>query len=126
MTLLQRVLDKPRTLFVRRALFQIHLWSGIICGIYAILIGVSGSILVFWQELHSMSHGGFEHVAVPANAQLASPDDWLRSIRNAAGPSGNVNINIPQKPDESVQVMIYRPAGGVSLFLNPYSSEVIG
>jgi uncharacterized iron-regulated membrane protein len=37
----------------RRALFQIHLWGGLALGVYAVLIGLTGSALVFHEELVS-------------------------------------------------------------------------
>ncbi|MGC4049786.1 MAG: PepSY-associated TM helix domain-containing protein [Paludibaculum sp.] len=49
-------LDKPQPLWWRKALFQIHLWVGLFAGLYAIVIGISGSILVFKQELAALSY----------------------------------------------------------------------
>ena len=34
-----------------RAVFQIHLWGGLAIGIYALLIGITGSVLVFREEI---------------------------------------------------------------------------
>lgn len=41
----------PRGVLWRRALFQIHLWTGVITGLYLLAISISGSILVFEREL---------------------------------------------------------------------------
>jgi uncharacterized iron-regulated membrane protein len=41
----------PRKLLLRKALFQIHLWSGIALSAYVIVIALSGAILVFEDEL---------------------------------------------------------------------------
>ncbi|QOY86592.1 PepSY-associated TM helix domain-containing protein [Paludibaculum fermentans] len=49
-------LDKPQPLWWRKALFQIHLWVGLFAGLYAIVIGISGSILVFKQELAALTY----------------------------------------------------------------------
>ena len=35
-------------------MFQIHLWSGIGIGIYVVLISISGSVLVFRNELFNL------------------------------------------------------------------------
>src|SRR5213592_880708 len=43
---------QPQKVWLRRALFQVHLWTGIGAGIYILLISVSGSALVFRVELH--------------------------------------------------------------------------
>ena len=42
---------EPQKTWLRRAIFQIHLWSGIAVGLYIILISVSGSAVVFRREL---------------------------------------------------------------------------
>jgi uncharacterized iron-regulated membrane protein len=36
---------------MRKALFQVHLWSGIGVGIYVLFISVTGSVLVYRNEL---------------------------------------------------------------------------
>lgn len=43
--------DSPRRHWLRRALFQVHLWTGIAVGLYIFVSGVSGSALVFHEEL---------------------------------------------------------------------------
>jgi uncharacterized iron-regulated membrane protein len=48
----QRTLRKPQTLFVRRALFQIHLWTGVAFGLYIAVISLTGSILVYRNEIY--------------------------------------------------------------------------
>ena len=47
----QRLLHQPRTLLVRRVVFQLHLWIGLLLSLYILVIGVTGSLLVFRQEL---------------------------------------------------------------------------
>src|SRR5690606_6687286 len=50
-TLWRRIVERPQQVWLRKALFQIHLWTGILVGLYIIAIGISGSILVFKEEL---------------------------------------------------------------------------
>src|SRR3954447_25534007 len=47
----KRWVRQPQSLLLRKALFQIHLWAGIGCGLYVLLISVSGSALVYRREL---------------------------------------------------------------------------
>lgn len=42
----------PQRLFLRKALFQIHLWTGIAAGVYVFAICLSGSIVVYRNELY--------------------------------------------------------------------------
>jgi uncharacterized iron-regulated membrane protein len=41
----------PQTVWVRRALFQVHLWVGLATGVYIFVISLSGSLIVFRREL---------------------------------------------------------------------------
>jgi uncharacterized iron-regulated membrane protein len=50
LSLLRRFVRRPQTLLLRRTIFQIHLWVGIIVGLYMAIMGVTGSVLVFRQE----------------------------------------------------------------------------
>ena len=52
MTSSQRWISQPRTLRLRKAIFQVHLWSGIGLGLYVLLASVTGSVLVFSNELY--------------------------------------------------------------------------
>lgn len=56
--MLTTILHHPRKLWLCRALFQIHLWLGVLLSLYVIVIGLSGSILVFQEEIRraSMPH----------------------------------------------------------------------
>ena len=41
----------PETLWVRRAFFQIHLWVGVAVGFYIILMSITGSLIVYRNDL---------------------------------------------------------------------------
>ena len=43
---------QPQKLWLRRALFQVHLWSGIALGLYVLMMSVTGSVLVYRNELY--------------------------------------------------------------------------
>jgi uncharacterized iron-regulated membrane protein len=51
MTFFRNLVHHPRKLFLRKALFQIHLWAGIALSLYVVIIAVTGSVLVFEDEL---------------------------------------------------------------------------
>lgn len=44
-------LHAPQRVWLRRAIFQIHLWLGVILAVYSVAIGLSGAILVFHEEI---------------------------------------------------------------------------
>src|SRR5690242_8743738 len=52
LTAWQRWVRQPQKIWWRRAIFQAHLWSGIAVGLYILLISVTGSVLVYRNELY--------------------------------------------------------------------------
>jgi len=50
-------LRNPHKIWLRRALFQVHLWCGLAIGLYILMISVTGSVLVYRNELFRMSPG---------------------------------------------------------------------
>src|SRR5580704_14804048 len=42
---------RPQRLWLRRALFQVHLWVGIGLGLYVLVISISGSLVVYRPQL---------------------------------------------------------------------------
>jgi uncharacterized iron-regulated membrane protein len=51
MTAWQQWLQHPERLRVRNAFFQIHLWVGVGATAYILLMSISGSVIVFRNEL---------------------------------------------------------------------------
>ena len=44
-------IDRPQELKWRKLLFQIHLWCGLVIGAILLVVGLTGSILVYYHEL---------------------------------------------------------------------------
>ena len=52
LTVWQRWVRQPQKIWLRRALFQVHLWSGVAVGLYILLMSITGSVLVYRNELY--------------------------------------------------------------------------
>jgi len=48
-----RWVRQPQSTWIRKAIFQLHLWSGMILGLYVVVVCVSGSALVFRNDLYN-------------------------------------------------------------------------
>lgn len=48
----RRWVQLPQKVFLRRAVFQVHLWSGVALGLYIFFISVTGSVLVYRNEMY--------------------------------------------------------------------------
>jgi uncharacterized iron-regulated membrane protein len=51
MSIWKRWLHQPQRVWVRRALFQVHLWTGLALGLYIVVLSATGSALVYRREL---------------------------------------------------------------------------
>jgi uncharacterized iron-regulated membrane protein len=47
-------LRQPQNTWTRKATFQLHLWSGLILGLYIVVVCASGSVLVFRNDIYSL------------------------------------------------------------------------
>jgi uncharacterized iron-regulated membrane protein len=54
MSLWQKWRDHPEQVWLRNVAFEIHFWTGAILGAYILLMSVSGSAIVFRDELYEM------------------------------------------------------------------------
>jgi uncharacterized iron-regulated membrane protein len=54
LSFVRQFIRRPQRLWLRRINFQVHLWAGIFLSLYLILIGLTGSILVFRSELETL------------------------------------------------------------------------
>jgi uncharacterized iron-regulated membrane protein len=65
---------------MRRFLSKVHLYLGLVCAIYAIAIGLSGSVLVFEEELTRAAYPQFSKGRIPSPL-LTTPDNVLFQVR---------------------------------------------
>ena len=49
----ERWISHPQNVWLRKAIFQLHLWSGIAIGLYVLMVSVTGSIIVYRNELYA-------------------------------------------------------------------------
>lgn len=47
----QRWVRQPQSIWLRKASFQIHLWTGLLAGLYIVVLSVTGSVMVYRAEL---------------------------------------------------------------------------
>src|SRR5579863_7127955 len=104
MTFRDRALRRPQSLWLRKALFQIHLWTGIALGIYVVLISVSGSAIVFRNELYKGLWPGPK--IVPISGPRLSRDDLKTAVHQAWPHYSITYIWDSKRKDEATEVWI--------------------
>ena len=72
---------QPKRTFLRRALFQIHLWTGIAVGLYMVFISLTGSAVVFRRDLNQSYLGNLAAKDVAADAKRLTEDQFRAAVR---------------------------------------------
>ncbi len=74
------LLQHPRRLWIRKAVFQLHLWVGLAMALYLLIISLSGSLLVFKDELVRAQLPSTLHAF--KNNATATPEAVLEHLQN--------------------------------------------
>lgn len=109
-----------------KRLFQIHSWIGLIGAIALVLIGLTGSVLVFHEELDRWLNPSLLTVE-PGRQRLSL--DTLLARAQAAWPEYQINgINLvtQDNPRAALTFWLYRNETYVQGHLNPYTGAALG
>jgi uncharacterized iron-regulated membrane protein len=124
LTAWQRWVRKPQKLWLRRALFQAHLWSGIGLGLYIFTISVTGSVLVYWNELYRAA------TPEPVVSKSSSPrlsEQQLTSIAEQLYPGYRVaKITRSRNPDQAININLHRGKEMKHRMFDPRSGSDLG
>lgn len=134
-----RLARQPQRVWLRRAAFQVHLWIGLAIGLYVVVLSLTGSVLVYRNELDryfSTPRAVFTETAramsadeLRAAAGRAYPG-WEvtdvvegRTVRRPAGRGGRGG-NRP--PDPTASVTVQRGEERKDRLFDPYTGTDLG
>jgi uncharacterized iron-regulated membrane protein len=104
--------------------FQLHLWAGIILALYLIVIGITGSILVFRVELERF-YGLKPWQNVRASEPLAEIDTVVENVRAAYPRRHIVSVMTPTE-GEATFVAIVEGQRRLRIACGPTDGKVLG
>jgi uncharacterized iron-regulated membrane protein len=87
-------------------LFQVHLWSGIGVGLYVLMISVTGSVLVYRNELYRAATP--EPVMTRGSGPLLTDIQLTEAARRLYPDYEVVDLRRPRNPDQAVDVWLRR------------------
>jgi uncharacterized iron-regulated membrane protein len=109
---------------VRRALFQVHLWTGIGLGLYVLLMSVTGSALIFRREL-TRSLAREPRVAAGPGARMS--EDELKHVVTRAYPDYEVTrVSLRKNSDQAAEIWLVRGGKKLQRLFNPYTGADLG
>jgi uncharacterized iron-regulated membrane protein len=129
---------QPQRVWLRRAAFQVHLWIGLAIGLYVVVLSLTGSVLVYRNELDG-------YLATPRavfdEQKRAMTGDELRAAAERAYPgwtvaelyegrttrrAGRGGRGGNRPPDPTASVIIERAGERKDRLLDPYSGQDLG
>jgi uncharacterized iron-regulated membrane protein len=115
---------RPQIVWVRKALFQVHLWTGIGLGLYILLMSVTGSALVFRREMVK-SLVREPRVAAGPGARMTEAE--LREAARRAYPDYQVaRVSLRKNPDQAAEISLERGDRKLQRLFNPYTGADLG
>jgi uncharacterized iron-regulated membrane protein len=120
----RRWLRQPQSVWLRRALFQVHLWTGIGVGLYVLAICVSGSIVVFRVEI-SRAAATEPRLVEPVGDRLSVED--MKRAAEALYPGFTVSqVWEPKSANQAVEVRLQRDEANTIRLFDPYTAQDLG
>lgn len=108
----------------RRIVFAVHLWCGLILGIYLVAISVSGSVLVYRNELRAAFQP--QPRLVDASGTRLSEDELIRA-GEAAYPDHEVFVyTMPEEDDHAVSLGVNLGESRRQILFDPYTGDDLG
>lgn len=108
---------------VRSAVVVVHRWLGLVAGLLLVVIGLSGSALVFRQEIDEALNPELLRVA-PAPTRVPM-QQLLDAARRAFPDEAPSRIRMPRTPEGVVEVWLGR-APSRYVYVDPYRGTVLG
>lgn len=109
----------------RRALLLVHLWTGLVVGAYALLIGLSGAALTFRAELQAHAYPQF-FGGPPYGGGLADPTAVVDQIRQRYPGHRFSGISYPTPSRHTFLAYLAGEGGLRTVFSDPQSGRVLG
>jgi len=108
----------------KKNLLGIHKWLGLVAGLFVLLMGLSGSLLVFDDEIdHYLNRDVIDLSATDGTVNI---DAAYRSVQHKY-PNWSVRItHIPEEADRSIQAQVRRPHDQRRiLYVHPSSGTIL-
>ena len=119
-----RWVRQPQSLWLRKALFQVHLWVGIAIGVYILVICLTGSILVYRNELYARFAA--TPVRVTSSGVPMSEAELSALAQRAYAGFDVANFFPGREPDHAVEIILQRDTERIQRLFDPYTGRDLG
>ena len=124
MTFWETYLRNPQSLLVRKALFQVHMWVGIGIGLYLLMMSVSGSVIVYRDEL---SRAFTRHpVIVASNGRRMTAAEMKQAAQQIYPQYHITEVFERKNPAQAAEITMELGHKRVEELFDPYTGRDLG
>lgn len=118
----------------RKFWLHIHVWLGLGLGFFLAIVGLTGSVLVFWHEFDQALNPSLYQTS-KRQGTLKTLDEIIAAGEGAAQPGwASINLELPQDVNDNYLFGFYYPnmsnvqeqAELMNIAIDPYTAEVVG
>ncbi|MDG2091378.1 MAG: PepSY-associated TM helix domain-containing protein [Gammaproteobacteria bacterium] len=114
----------PQRLRFRKFLFQIHLWSGICLGLYIFFISITGSVLVYRNELYVMATPS---PIISTGFESSLSEDLLIDRVILLYPGYEITrMNQSGNTNQAIEIWLEMDDNTIKRFFDPFNGNDIG
>lgn len=115
---------------LRNRVFSLHRYLGLAVGLVLVLVGLTGSLLVFHNEIDRvMINMQIEKIVTPTNPTPLAMDDLVTKVQNSSTNVLDFKINyitLPEKTDDPYRIFFSsKDSQWSEAIVNPYTGEVL-
>ncbi|BBJ22238.1 PepSY-associated TM helix domain-containing protein [Candidatus Nitrotoga sp. AM1P] len=107
----------------RKIVFQLHLYTGLTIGLLLILSGLTGSVLVFREEIEALVYPELMNT-VPRDERV-SLQTMLKTVQHAHPEDKPFFIRMPRTPEQTYLVKM-NGAHDLFVYVDPYNGMILG
>lgn len=116
-----------------KKIYKIHSWLGLINGVWLLLLGISGSLLVYYHEIDRFINKD-QLTVTPQNYTLPI-DSLINIVKHRIPNSRGANIlHFPNSPNDTYEFRVYIQDGSKDIIhwwetynidINPYTGQIV-
>lgn len=117
-------LTRPQNVPLRKALFQIHLWSGIAISLYIVIVATTGAVLVFRPDIERAI---FPHLFAATAGEPADAGEVLERVAGAFPGRRIYWMEAPTRERPTTLASVEGVGSGEQLLLlDPVTTQILG
>ena len=122
-----KIPDKKRKSLFSRIVTWLHLWPSLVAGVILVAVSLSGTIIVYCDEIMDWTAGDAKYVQVPKDSHRVS-SDILKANVAESNPGYDISEFVFfRDPKRSVRIRVFNPKGPrlAMVYADPYTGKIL-